>query len=50
MKKTQRAESTKAPKSARKSKKLGVRDLEPRKAGGVKGGLAWTKGGGASVG
>ncbi len=50
MKKGQHGKGTKPPKSADRKLKAAVRNLDPRKADQVKGGLAWTKGGGASVG
>ena len=50
MKKSQRGKAARTTKSALPSLKSRVRKLDPRKAGEVKGGLAWTKGGGAAVG
>jgi hypothetical protein len=48
MKKSRRSKGTKTSKPAAGSRKSAAGNLDPRKAGQVKGG--WTKGGGASVG
>jgi hypothetical protein len=50
MKKSHRGKGTKTSKSAGSNRKSAIRNLTPRKAGEVKAGRMWTKGGGASVG